>query len=57
MVDPSLSDTEHNLLDELSFRGLRFTAILKEGADVGGITMMAERIRRLAGVRQCAGLV
>ena len=57
MVDPSLSDTELNLLDELSFRGQRFTAILKEGADVGGIKMMAERIRRRAGVRHYAGLV
>ena len=57
MVDPLLSDTELNQLDELSLRGLRFTALLKGGADVGGITVMAERIRRLAGIRQYAGLV
>ena len=57
MVDPSLSNTELNRLDELSYRGLRFTALLEGGADVGGITVMAERIRCLAGIRQCAGLV
>ena len=57
MVDPLLSDTELNQLDELSFGGLRFTALLKGGADVDGITVMAERIRRLAGIRQYAGLV
>ena len=57
MVDPSLSDTELKRLDELSFRGLRFTALLEGGADVGGITVMAERIKRLASIRQCAGLV
>ena len=57
MVDPLLSDTELNQLDELSFCGLRFKALLKGGADVGGITVMAERIRRLAGIRQYAGLV
>ena len=57
MVDPLLSDTELNQLDELSFGGLRFTALLEGGADVDGITVMAERIRRLAGIRQYAGLV
>ena len=57
MLDSSLSDTELNRLDELSFRGLRFTALLEGGADVGGITVMAERIKRLASIRQCAGLV
>ena len=50
MVDPLLSDTELNQLDELSFGGLRFTALLKGGADVDGITVMAERIRRLADI-------
>ena len=47
VVDPSIDDAELDRLNELGFRGLRFTTLLKGGADVGGITTMAERIARL----------
>ena len=47
VVDPSISDAELDRLNELGFRGLRFTTLLKGGADVGGISAMAERVARL----------
>jgi predicted TIM-barrel fold metal-dependent hydrolase len=47
VVEPSITDAELDRLNEAGFRGLRFTALLKGGADVGGITTMAERIKRL----------
>ncbi|MEX2453710.1 MAG: amidohydrolase family protein [Rhodospirillaceae bacterium] len=47
VVEPSISDGELDRLDEIGFRGLRFTTLLKGGADVGGIAAMAERVRRL----------
>jgi predicted TIM-barrel fold metal-dependent hydrolase len=47
VVEPSITDAELDRLNEAGFRGLRFTTLLKGGADVGGITAMAERIKRL----------
>lgn len=47
VVDPSITDAELDRLNETGFRGLRFTTLLKGGADVGGITAMAKRIERL----------
>ena len=47
VVDPSITDAELDRLDEVGFRGLRFTTQLKGGADVGGIAAMAQRIERL----------
>ena len=47
VVDPSITDAELDRLDEVGFRGLRFTTLLKGGADVGGIAAMAQRIERL----------
>lgn len=47
VVDPSVSDAELDRLNEIGIRGLRFTTLLKGGADVGGIAAMAERIKRL----------
>tara|TARA_R110002126_G_scaffold7828_38_gene37952 strand:- start:4897 stop:5778 length:882 start_codon:yes stop_codon:yes gene_type:complete len=47
VVDPSITDADLDRLDEIGFRGLRFTTLLKGGADVGGIAAMAKRIARL----------
>jgi len=47
VVEPSITDAELDRLDEIGFRGLRFTTLLKGGADVSGIVAMAERIKRL----------
>ena len=47
VVEPTITDAELDRLNEAGFRGLRFTTLLKGGADVGGITAMAERIKRL----------
>ena len=47
VVEPSISDAELDALDAAGFRGLRFTTLLKGGADVGGIAAMAKRIERL----------
>jgi 2-pyrone-4,6-dicarboxylate lactonase len=47
VVEPSITDAELDRLDAIGFRGLRFTTLLKGGADVSGIVAMAERIKRL----------
>ena len=47
VVEPTITDAELDRLNEAGFRGLRFTTLLKGGADVGGIATMAERIKRL----------
>ena len=65
VVEPSVTDTELDRLNEIGFRGLRFTTLLKGGADVGGIAAMAERVKRLGwhiqlfvdGANQLEGLI
>lgn len=65
VVEPGISDAELDRLDRTGFRGLRFTTLLKGGADVGGIAAMAARIERLGwhiqlfidGANQLEGLI
>lgn len=47
VVEPTISDSELDRLNEAGFRGLRFTTLLKGGADVAGIATMADRVARL----------
>ena len=47
VVDPSVTDAELDRLNEIGFRGLRFTTLLRGGASVDDIAAMAARIERL----------
>lgn len=47
VVDPSVSDAELDRLNEVGFRGLRYTTLLRGGAPVEEIETMAARIQRL----------
>ncbi len=47
VVPSSISDAELDKLDEIGFRGLRFTTLLRGGASVDDIAAMAKRIERL----------
>lgn len=47
VVEPTASDAELDRLNEIGFRGLRFTTLLRGGASVDDISAMAARIGRL----------
>ncbi len=47
VVEPGITDRELERLNEVGFRGLRFTTLLRGGAGVENIAPMAERLRPL----------
>lgn len=47
VVDPGIGDSELDRLDEIGFRGLRFTTLLRGGSGVENARAMADRIKRL----------
>ncbi len=47
VVEPDISQRELERLNEVGFRGLRFTTLLRGGSGVANIETMAERIRPL----------
>ena len=65
VVEPDITDRELQRLDEVGFRGLRFTTLLRGGAAVENIPAMADRLAPLGwhiqlfidGPSQLAGLI